>query len=716
MKKRIFALTVVALLSLSMVGYSFDEPEDVPEPTHVHPSETVNAPSNTGRSLATIYSDGRDFSDGFAWVRENNIWHLINTRGEIVLSLGADDRPISDFSHGVALVVRNASVAVGNANRELIDRNGRVISSPTLGGYDQICTFIPEMGMAIVYKRVVTFEATEHRFGIINSNGDWVLPLTNNNALFNAVFHSQNMLHMNNFNNRDYFRYFGEGIILYLDHKRHNRGPNLNMVDMYFYNVLTNDSFVVENITTPLRTIISNMDNGYGLISTSNHPNIRICSINRTWQMNELFSFSIGGTIGFPHLGNYSEGLFFYNDYNNHSRQGFYNINGNLVIDLSEYTIDLNDVYNIRFTNGYCLLNLFNPQGDLFYTIIDTNGNLMFEPRRREGTVSQKSNGLFALRQNGQHFLINAFGETVLDLGTIESISDFNEGIARVRTRNGIYYILAPGSIIAETIQPTITPTPVANNINVVVNGNPVIFDQPPINQDGRTLVPLRAIFEALGASIDWNGDTQTVTAVRGDVTVSLTIGSNILNRNSEQITLDVPAQLVNGRTMVPARAVAESFGAEVGWEQSTQTVTINTTGQSPTPSITSVLDWETIFREYYFSQPQQWWDGEELIKLDGYVFDIDGDGTPELLISRGVPDSGWVWLDVYQLQNGGPVRIGAIDFPSIFNGSLIVWLDDDLFFVNIQNGEIVYQPAPSIIYNQLTQLAEVALIFSHDN
>jgi hypothetical protein len=111
--------------------------------------------------------------------------------------------------------------------------------------------------------------------------------------------------------------------------------------------------------------------------------------------------------------------------------------------------------------------------------------------------------------------------------------------------------------------------------ITVLVNGAAVIFDQPPVVQSGRTLVPLRAIFEALGANVAWEQSTQTVTATRGNTTVTLSIGSNILNRNGEQVTLDVPAQIVGGRTLVPARAVAESFGAAVGWDPDTRTVTI---------------------------------------------------------------------------------------------------------------------------------------------
>jgi hypothetical protein len=100
--------------------------------------------------------------------------------------------------------------------------------------------------------------------------------------------------------------------------------------------------------------------------------------------------------------------------------------------------------------------------------------------------------------------------------------------------------------------------------IRVILNQHPLRFDQAPIIENDRVLVPLRVIFEALGANVKWEQSTQTVTAVREDVTVALTIGSNILNKNGEQIALDVSAQLVNGRTLVPVRAVAEAFGAYV--------------------------------------------------------------------------------------------------------------------------------------------------------
>ena len=95
-----------------------------------------------------------------------------------------------------------------------------------------------------------------------------------------------------------------------------------------------------------------------------------------------------------------------------------------------------------------------------------------------------------------------------------------------------------------------------------ILNNNvtEVVLDVPAQTINDRTMIPVRAIFEALGAEVSWNGDTQTVTAVWDDIVISLQIGSNLLFQNREAKELDLPAQLVDSRTLVPVRAVTESF------------------------------------------------------------------------------------------------------------------------------------------------------------
>ena len=111
--------------------------------------------------------------------------------------------------------------------------------------------------------------------------------------------------------------------------------------------------------------------------------------------------------------------------------------------------------------------------------------------------------------------------------------------------------------------------------ITVKVNGSSIAFDQPPVLENGRTLVPLRAIFEALGANVQWDGNTQTVMATKNGVIISLQIGSTQMYVNENVKTLDVPAKLINSRTLVPVRAISEAFGCTVDWDGNTQTVLI---------------------------------------------------------------------------------------------------------------------------------------------
>lgn len=113
--------------------------------------------------------------------------------------------------------------------------------------------------------------------------------------------------------------------------------------------------------------------------------------------------------------------------------------------------------------------------------------------------------------------------------------------------------------------------------VTVELNGETMAFDVNPIIVEGRVLVPLRAIFEKLGAAVNWDDETQTVSSFKGTTSVVLQIGTPTIFIGNEAKALDVPAQLVNSRTLVPLRAVSEAFGAEVGWSEAEWKVTIKT-------------------------------------------------------------------------------------------------------------------------------------------
>ena len=123
-----------------------------------------------------------------------------------------------------------------------------------------------------------------------------------------------------------------------------------------------------------------------------------------------------------------------------------------------------------------------------------------------------------------------------------------------------------------------------AQSIDVTLNGNPVQFSgTQPIVVQGRVLVPLRGVLEEMGANVDWNAETQTVFARKNDKSIQLPIGSLTATINGQTVKLDVPAKVIGGSTMVPLRFLSEALGATVSWDNASRTVIITSPLSVPT-------------------------------------------------------------------------------------------------------------------------------------
>ncbi|PYG88847.1 N-acetylmuramoyl-L-alanine amidase [Ruminiclostridium sufflavum DSM 19573] len=114
--------------------------------------------------------------------------------------------------------------------------------------------------------------------------------------------------------------------------------------------------------------------------------------------------------------------------------------------------------------------------------------------------------------------------------------------------------------------------------INVIVNEKKINFPdaQPFIDSNNRTQTPVKFIAEELGADVSWNGEEKKATFVMGDITLVLYIGDINYTINGQVRQMDTSALLKDDRTYVPAKYVAEAFGAEVRWESSSKTVYVN--------------------------------------------------------------------------------------------------------------------------------------------
>ena len=118
-------------------------------------------------------------------------------------------------------------------------------------------------------------------------------------------------------------------------------------------------------------------------------------------------------------------------------------------------------------------------------------------------------------------------------------------------------------------------PKDVKDEIVVYVNEKKVAFDVEPVQENDRVMVPMRGVFEALGAKVDWEEERNTAIAENDGVVIEVTIGSHQMLKNGEEIELDTAARMEGDRTLVPLRAVSEALGAKVEWEALLQTVYI---------------------------------------------------------------------------------------------------------------------------------------------
>ncbi|MEW6662520.1 MAG: copper amine oxidase N-terminal domain-containing protein [Bacillota bacterium] len=107
------------------------------------------------------------------------------------------------------------------------------------------------------------------------------------------------------------------------------------------------------------------------------------------------------------------------------------------------------------------------------------------------------------------------------------------------------------------------------------VRGMNMKFDVPPVIKDGRTLIPVRAISEGLGAQVQWDAENRKVTITKGEVVVVLYLDSKTVEVNGQTVTLEVPAQSINSRTFVPLRFVSEALGVKVKYDDETGDIEI---------------------------------------------------------------------------------------------------------------------------------------------
>ena len=210
----------------------------------------------------------------------------------------------------------------------------------------------------------------------------------------------------------------------------------------------------------------------------------------------------------------------------------------------------------------------------------------------------------------------------------------------------------------------------------IIYEGQEIEFETAPVNIDGTILVPMRAVFEALGAKVKWDGETQSVEAKKKSKTYNLTLGNAEITESKngeikESVTAEQAPQLVNDSTMIPLRAVGELFGLEVEWNGDTKTVTLTE------PEEEDSDDWKNNTGKIDLNSMEATGDG---VSVNGSVISITagGDFTVE-----GSCENGQIVVDTTEKVK---LRLNGMSLTNS-SGAPIYVKSADKFYITIEDG-----------------------------
>jgi len=186
------------------------------------------------------------------------------------------------------------------------------------------------------------------------------------------------------------------------------------------------------------------------------------------------------------------------------------------------------------------------------------------------------------------------------------------------------------------------------NNIRVILNGAELSFDVSPQIINNRAMVPMRSIFEAMGANVDWNSDTQAITATKGDTVITMRIGNLSMLVNGREYSIDVPPMLIDGRTLVPLRAVSDGLDAEIEWDQGTRTVIIK--DENIPTAITSTRYMDEMLRMHVVVNNANWTFYKEREPEQVFFYNNVNRAEENLISISAIPFSGNATRQIGQL------------------------------------------------------------------
>lgn len=166
------------------------------------------------------------------------------------------------------------------------------------------------------------------------------------------------------------------------------------------------------------------------------------------------------------------------------------------------------------------------------------------------------------------------------------------------------------------------------DEVSVYLNNGKIQFDVKPVIENGRTLIPIRAVSEYMHYQVEWDQEKNMATITNGTQNLNITIGEKLYTEDEIEKEMDVPAKLINGRTLVPIRLIAESFGCNVEWDNETFSIYIET--QTNETEEQNEFLWKPDFSDFSngsINNPfcaNLMYVGENIVKPAGYEFEYE--------------------------------------------------------------------------------------------
>jgi len=445
----------MALMLVACSGDNSDNSEQLPEVTQNQDDSTPNSISTQEQELQNaqeehnlIYTivSAEDFNEGLAWVEVeledgSTSWAVINTVGRIQFFIDAELQPRTPFTNGVALVTNRSTIITDSGferlRTKIVDRYGNTIVDNNDIRFDGIRHL--RDGYIWVQRQIETIDRSETEIGVLCRDGEWIHEFTADWQLTNTntVWHSDGILV------QDLSAFERSGSVY-----------RLVVRDIYILDFLTLDViFRLEGAAMTSFQYDYYADRFILITSPESSMGARVFLISRDGTY-EMLPLEEGHVIMFSNISSgiasTDSALDAWRDSQGNPPDHFHDIHGNRMFNVPQLVRrQLGHTHRPRFEGEYCFVALENEGGVMFLTIIDRDGNQLFEPFRGysiHGSAGNLSEGLVWIRDtDGNHVSINTRGEHVITVQA-NSVSAFKEGFAIVSIDGNQYFIDMDGN------------------------------------------------------------------------------------------------------------------------------------------------------------------------------------------------------------------------------------------------------------------------------